>query len=129
MLCYVAGYGTGQGSYLAADLALAIGTMPDPNEASRYMGLWGLSAFVGGGLGSIGAAGLMEIFGRALPKHLGHPMAPGAYHMYGYMALLVATFFCDAYVGIICHSVRTRDEYNNPQAGLDVEEFNPQDGS
>jgi len=130
MLCYIAGYGTGQGCYLAADLALAIGTMPDPNEASRYMGLWGLSAFIGGGSGSIMASVLMEVFGRIVPEHMGIHMEEGSYHMYGYMALLVATFFCDAYVGLICLFVRTRDEYNNPQGGEDPEvELNPQDGS
>merc|ERR1719213_1057369 len=71
MLCFITGYGAGQGCYLSADLALAIGTMPDPNEASRYMGLWGLSAFIGGGTGSIMASVLMEVFGRIVPEHMG----------------------------------------------------------
>lgn len=130
MLLYIAGYGTGQGCYLAADLALALGTMPDPNEASRYMGLWGLSAFMGGSFGSIGAVALMEIFGRIVPQHMGIPVEEGAYHIYGYIALLIFTFLCDAYVGVICLAVRTRDEYSNPQGGgQDVElNPNPQDG-
>jgi len=128
MLIQVGGYGTGQGCYLAADLALAIGTMPDPNEASRYMGLWGLSAFIGGCSGALGTSALMEIFGRALPDHLGIQVAEGSYHMYGYMALLISSFCCDAYVGITCYSIRTRDEYDNAQGGQEAV-LNPQDGS
>jgi len=132
MLCYIAVYGAGQGCYLAADLALAIRTMPDPNEASRYMGLWGFSAFVGGGLGAIGASFVMEIFGRVVPEHMGKVLATGSYHLYGYMALFIGTFLCDAYVGFICLNVRTRAEYNNPKEqpkGAQDMERNLQDGS
>lgn len=112
LLCYIAGYGAGQGCYLAGDLALAIRTMPDPNEASRYMGLWGLSAFIGGSLGSVGSATLMEVFGRIVPRHMGIHVAQGSYHMLGYISLVMATFVCDTYVALTCLRVRTRDEYN-----------------
>merc|ERR1740117_394100 len=117
MLCYIAGYGAGQGCYLAGDLALPIGTMPDPTEASRYMGLWGLSAFIGGSLGSIGCATLMQVFGRIVPRHMGIQLAQGSYHMYGYISLVMATFLCDSYVALTCLRVRTRDEYNKSPEG------------
>ena len=45
---------------MSADLALAIDTMPDPDEASRYLGLWGVSAFLGAGLGGFAMSLMLE---------------------------------------------------------------------
>jgi hypothetical protein len=128
MILCIVGYGIGQGCYLSADLALTMATIPDTNEASRYMGFWGVSAFIGGGLGSVAAGTLMELFGKVLPEHWGTHVASDSYHIAGYVALLIGTFLCNVTTGIICLRIRTRAEHENPQDAIQVE-LNPQDDS
>lgn len=88
-------YGAGQGSYLAGDLALANKTMPNPEEASRYFGLWGWSACIGGILGTGAVSSMIEIFGRIIPERRGLPARPGSYDLHGYAAVLIFTFSCN----------------------------------
>ena len=76
LLLFFAVYGFGKGSYMSADLALGIATMPDPDEASRYMGLWGLSAFLGAGLGGFVMSVILELFGDILPVSYGMKAEP-----------------------------------------------------
>lgn len=121
-------FGAGQGSYLAGDLALAIKTMPDSNEASRYLGMRGLSAFTGGTLGALTFSMFMEVFGQVLPDALDILKPPGAaYHMYGYGAVLAGTFLCNVYVGVITMQVKTPENYENPQDLQDVGADDSQD--
>ena len=111
LLLFFSIYGIGKGSYMSADLALAIDTMPDPDEASRYLGLWGLSAFLGAGLGGFAMSIILEVFGKTLPASYGMKVKPGAYCIHGYIALLIMCFCCQIYVAHLCLRIRTRREY------------------
>ena len=57
--------GFGNGCYQAVDLALAVDTLPDAAEAARYLGVWGVGAFVGVCLGPL--FGASRVGSRAIP--------------------------------------------------------------
>eukprot|EP00438_Fugacium_kawagutii_P007431 Skav210440 [mRNA] locus=scaffold1297:81192:85455:+ [translate_table: standard] len=111
LLLFFAVYGFGKGSYMSADLALGIATMPDPDEASRYMGLWGLSAFLGAGLGGFAMSMILQLFGEILPASYGMKLKPGSYCIHGYICLLLVCFCCQVYVAHVCLRIRTRAEH------------------
>jgi len=73
--------GFGNGCYQAVDLALAVDTLPDAAEAARYLGVWGVGAFVGVCLGPLFGAPLLYAFGQ-----VGAPEPP-ANGQLGYLAL------------------------------------------
>ncbi|CAJ1348718.1 unnamed protein product [Effrenium voratum] len=104
-------YGFGKGCYMSADLALAIDTMPDPDEASRYLGLWGVSAFLGAGLGGFAMSLMLEVFGKMLPESYGTKVKNGTYCIQGYVTLLLACTGCHLYVAHLCLRIRTRRQY------------------
>jgi len=110
LLLFFAFYGFGKGSYMSADLALAIDTMPDPDEASRYLGLWGLSAFLGAGLGGFAMSIILLVFGEMLPASYGMKVKPGTYCIHGYICLLFMCCCCQLYVAHLCLRIRTRKE-------------------
>ena len=58
-------WGVCNGCFVAVDFAIAIDTLPDKNDAARYLGVWGVSAFVGTTLGPI-TGGLALYFLGAL---------------------------------------------------------------
>ena len=53
--------GLGNGCYQAVDLALAVDTIPDLEESARYLGIWGVGAFVGVCLGPVIGSGSASI--------------------------------------------------------------------
>ena len=75
--------GLGNGSYQAVDLALAVDTLPNPEESARFMGVWGVGAFVGVCLGPLIGAPLLYVFGQ-----VGDPEPP-ANGQLGYLALFL----------------------------------------
>ena len=113
LLLFFAVYGFGKGSYMSADLALGIETMPDPDEASRYMGLWGLSAFLGAGLGGFAMSLVLQLFGEILPASYGMKLKPGKYCIHGYICLLCFCLCCQLYVAHLCLRIRTRAEHQS----------------
>lgn len=46
-------YGTGNGAYLAVDLALALDCLPNPETTAQSLGIWGVSAFLGLAIGPV----------------------------------------------------------------------------
>merc|ERR550534_390966 len=48
LMCII---GLAQGCYQTMDYSIALDTLPDPKQAARYMGIWGVAAFVGSSLG------------------------------------------------------------------------------
>ena len=74
-------WGVCNGCFVAVDFAIAIDTLPDKNDAARYLGVWGVSAFVGTTLGPI-TGGLALYFLGALrqARHLpdGSPTCAGS---------------------------------------------------
>ena len=87
--------GFGNGAYQAVDLALAVDTLPNQEESARFMGVWGVGAFVGVCLGPVIGAPLLYVFGQ-----IGDPVPPENGQM-GYVALFVygaASIFASAAV-------------------------------
>lgn len=80
--------GLGNGAYQAVDLALAVDTLPDPVESARYMGVWGVGAFVGVCFGPVIGAPLLYFFGRI---HHEDPTSNGSL---GYFALFLFSATC-----------------------------------
>ena len=110
-------YGFGKGSYMSADLTLAIDTLPNVDEASKYLGLWGLSAFLGAGLGGLAMSIILELFGQVVPTSYGMKVKPGTYCVHGYICLLLLCFVFQLYVAYLCLQIRTRRDESkiNPQ--------------
>ena len=80
--------GLGNGAYQAVDLALAVDTLPDPAESARYMGIWGVGAFIGACFGPVLGAPLLYVFGRL------HNDDPVAVAPEGYLALFLFAAVC-----------------------------------
>ena len=82
--------GFGNGIYQAVDLALAVDTLPDPQQAAMYMGIWGIGAFIGASLGPAIGGPLLIIAGR-LGKH---PPPPPQNSELGYLCLFSYGSLC-----------------------------------
>lgn len=80
--------GLGNGAYQAVDLAIAVDTLPDPAESARYMGIWGVGAFIGACFGPVLGAPLLYFFGRF------HNDDPVAIAPQGYLALFLFAACC-----------------------------------
>lgn len=88
-------FGIGQAMYLTGDLAVAIRVMPSIVESSKLLGLaLGISAFVGGGIGSLASALLLDLFGRIIPEASGQKLKPGTYGLAGYTVVLIGMLVC-----------------------------------
>merc|ERR1719471_281232 len=69
--------GGAQGCYQTMDYCLALDTLPNPQEAARFMGIWGVAAFMGSSVGpSIGGPALY---------YFGKTDTPGHYSRTGYI--------------------------------------------
>lgn len=79
-------YGIGNGTYLSVDYALACDTLPSAENAARYLGIWGVGAFIGTLLGPmlIGPA-LILIGDTGNVDEFGTP----TYDIEGYIAALI----------------------------------------
>jgi len=84
-------YGIGNGAYLSVDYALACDTLPSKDNAARYLGIWGVGAFIGTLLGPllIGPA-LLLLGDKGRVDADGTPM----YDISGYIAVLVIGCAC-----------------------------------
>merc|ERR1712138_80527 len=56
-------YGIGNGTYLSVDYALACDTLPSKDQAARYLGIWGVGAFIGTLLGPMLIGPALLLFG------------------------------------------------------------------
>eukprot|EP00122_Pirum_gemmata_P019593 Pgem_evm1s18337 len=56
-------YGIGNGTYLAVDYALASDVLPSKKHAARFMGIWGVAAFIGTMVGPLMIGPLLMFFG------------------------------------------------------------------
>ena len=72
--------GAANGAYLTMDGSLAFDALPNKEEAARFMGIWGVGAFLGTALGpTIGGPILL----------LNYDADSGGYTIYGYAVLLI----------------------------------------
>merc|ERR1712125_280414 len=56
-------YGIGNGTYLSVDYALACDTLPSKEKAARYLGIWGVGAFIGTLIGPMFMGPALLLFG------------------------------------------------------------------
>lgn len=79
--------GGANGIYLAMDAALALDTLPNGEEAARFMGVWGIGCFLGSALG--------PVIGGPILSACGHnQLMPEAYNYVGYAIILGLAAFC-----------------------------------
>jgi len=73
--------GAFNGVYLTMDYAIAIDTLPNQEEAARFLGLWGVAAFIGSALGPVVGGPVLYFAGDAT--------AAGEFSRWGYGILFV----------------------------------------
>lgn len=80
--------GFANGAYLTMDNSLAVDTLPSKAEAARWMGIWGVGAFIGTAMG--------PMIGGPVLFYIGHTDTYGEYSIDGYAVLLSlsAVYFC-----------------------------------
>lgn len=85
-------YGIGNGTYLSVDYALACDTIPNKDNAARYLGIWGVGAFVGTLFGPMLVGPALLYFGSFSGRvdDDGVPM----YDALGYMVILGIGILC-----------------------------------
>mmetsp|Transcript_16931 Transcript_16931/g.27413 ORF Transcript_16931/g.27413 Transcript_16931/m.27413 type:complete len:449 (-) Transcript_16931:37-1383(-) len=72
--------GAANGMYLSMDGSLAVDALPSKDEAARFMGIWGVGAFLGASLG--------PIIGGPVLRMNPDPVHDGRYTLMGYTILL-----------------------------------------
>jgi len=93
--------GSANGIYLAMDAALALDTLPNNEEAARFMGVWGIGCFLGSALGPVVGGPVLALCGHA-------PGNPDAYNFSGYAVLLGFAAFCFLASGAVLYFVGSR---------------------
>jgi len=77
--------GAANGMYLTMDNCLAVETLPNKKDAARFMGMWGIAAFVGTASGPLIGGPALYIVGRTETE--------GVYSIAGYAVLLCFSAF------------------------------------
>jgi len=93
--------GSANGIYLAMDAALALDTLPNGEEAARFMGVWGIGCFLGSALGPVVGGPVLALSGHS-------PGNPEAYNYSGYAILLGFAAFCFLASGAVLYYVGRR---------------------
>jgi MFS family permease len=88
-------WGVCNGCFVAVDFAIAIDTLPDKQEAAKFLGVWGVSAFVGTTLGPI-TGGLALYFLGQIEDGLG-----GGGHMAEGESLMTYRYSKYGYIGVM----------------------------
>lgn len=88
-------WGVCNGCFVAVDFAIAIDTLPDKQEAAKFLGVWGVSAFVGTTVGPITGGLALYFFGQIEdglggggPVAAGESLLTYRYSKYGYVAVM-----------------------------------------
>eukprot|EP01043_Picozoa_sp_COSAG02_P002827 COSAG02_NODE_67_length_42609_cov_14.506681_10_plen_542_part_00 len=88
-------WGVCNGCFVAVDFAIAIDTLPDKQEAAKFLGVWGVSAFVGTTVGPITGGLALYFFGQMEdglggggPVGAGESLLTYRYSKYGYIAVM-----------------------------------------
>lgn len=95
-------YGIGNGTYLSVDYALACDTIPSKDNAARYLGIWGVGAFIGTLLGPLLIGPALLYFGthgksgRNEEPHYDTDGTTTMYDLAGYQSILIIGCICFA---------------------------------
>eukprot|EP00747_Dinoflagellata_sp_TGD_P212616 gnl/TRDRNA2_/TRDRNA2_85698_c0_seq1.p1 gnl/TRDRNA2_/TRDRNA2_85698_c0~~gnl/TRDRNA2_/TRDRNA2_85698_c0_seq1.p1 ORF type:complete len:632 (-),score=88.81 gnl/TRDRNA2_/TRDRNA2_85698_c0_seq1:238-2133(-) len=101
MVCGTAIWGIGQGVYAAGDQALALALLPDPEQASRYLGFNSICAFLGATVGGTISGGLLAVFGSGAPKGYAFP---------GYAAIFILASVLSLTIACTASRIRMKPE-------------------
>jgi len=77
-------WGAFNGCFTSVDYAIAIDTIPDKAQTARFLGVWGISSFIGTTIGPIVGGSLILFFGGVISPS----PTPGHYGVLGYRFLL-----------------------------------------
>jgi len=92
-------WGLGQGVYIAGDQSLSFAILPDPSEASRYLGFTSLTVCLGSVLGSVASASLLAFFGSGAKEGR-------SYAFTGYVALFLFAAALSACTAAIARNIQ-----------------------
>lgn len=101
-------YGIGNGTYLSVDYALACDTLPSKDQAARYLGIWGVGAFIGTLLGPMLIGPALLWFGGSgnIDGAIGGT-APMMYEPAGYVGALVIGSVCMTLGAVVLAPIRS----------------------
>jgi MFS family permease len=101
-------YGIGNGTYLSVDYALACDTIPSKDNAARYLGIWGVGAFIGTLLGPLLIGPALLYFGtHGSGPHEQQLDGTSVYDPLGYVSILLIGCICFAAGAITVMPVRS----------------------
>eukprot|EP01134_Creolimax_fragrantissima_P003865 CFRG3865T1 len=97
-------YGVGNGTYLSVDYALACDTLPSKESSGRFLGIWGVGAFIGTLLGPMLVGPALLLFGdNGRIDDQGIVM----YDMPGYTAILLIGSACMVAGAVVVVPIRS----------------------
>jgi len=101
--------GAANGAYLTMDTSLAIDTLPDPDSAARFLGVWGIGSFVGTALGPVVGGALLYLLGNNGENSMDDE---GTYSREGYSIIffLAGLYFVGS--AYVLRWVRERGDYS-----------------
>ena len=85
VLIFAVLWGAFNGIFYSVDYAIALDTLPNKLEAARFLGIWGVSSFVGTTLGPVVGGTVLIVFGQWL-----EPGLPLYIYIYVCMSLLLS---------------------------------------
>jgi len=104
-LLFGAIYGIGNGTYLSVDYALACDTLPSKEKAARYLGIWGVGAFIGTLFGPLLIGPALILFGD---RGVRDPISGVAeYAIPGYIAILMIGSACILFGAFLVSFIRS----------------------
>uniref|UniRef100_A0A7S2N3M5 Major facilitator superfamily (MFS) profile domain-containing protein n=1 Tax=Zooxanthella nutricula TaxID=1333877 RepID=A0A7S2N3M5_9DINO len=111
MVLGTAVWGLGQGVYLAGDQALSYALLPNPDEASRLLGLTSICAAVGAASGGAMTGGLLRFFGGGKAQQLESAAGYGpGYGTFGYVAIFSLACVLSGATTCVLHAIRTHPQ-------------------
>eukprot|EP00586_Coscinodiscus_wailesii_P010202 CAMPEP_0172496230 /NCGR_PEP_ID=MMETSP1066-20121228/83653_1 /TAXON_ID=671091 /ORGANISM="Coscinodiscus wailesii, Strain CCMP2513" /LENGTH=479 /DNA_ID=CAMNT_0013268411 /DNA_START=39 /DNA_END=1478 /DNA_ORIENTATION=+ len=108
-------YGIGNGTYLSVDYALACDTLPCKKSAARYLGIWGVGAFIGTLIGPLLLGPTLLLFGEN--GNVDDRGAP-SYDTIGYIAMLIVGCIFMVIGALVIIPIKS-STHQNPQEDSD----------
>eukprot|EP00747_Dinoflagellata_sp_TGD_P201536 gnl/TRDRNA2_/TRDRNA2_75013_c1_seq1.p1 gnl/TRDRNA2_/TRDRNA2_75013_c1~~gnl/TRDRNA2_/TRDRNA2_75013_c1_seq1.p1 ORF type:complete len:438 (+),score=50.85 gnl/TRDRNA2_/TRDRNA2_75013_c1_seq1:2-1315(+) len=97
MVCGTALWGIGQGVYLAGDQALSFALLPDPDQASRFLGFASICASIGASLGGCISGALLSFFGAGANEGYRYP---------GYASIFLFASILSVCIAVLASRIR-----------------------
>jgi hypothetical protein len=98
--------GCANGAYLAMDTSLAVDTLPDKNDAAKFLGIWGVAGFFGSAMGPMLGGPLLYRFGSFVANQT--PVLPASNEDQSYSIVGYGVVFCLSAVYFACSAISLR---------------------